>query len=463
VTGTGAGISRRSFLAALAAVGGAGALAGCGGAASAPGTIRYWGIAGEFASTEAEMLAAFAQTDAGRDVTITKSTVPSNGTGDATSVITAVRGGTAPDVWYMDRFSAAQYAALGLLEPIDDMITRNGGDVDEVRSRFVEFAVDELTYDGKLYGVPTECDTRGLYYNKGLLRENGVDPDELDPTNGPPTLQRVLEISDQVTKRNARGDYTQMGLIPWDAEGWGITWALGYGARFFDDASCSVDLVSEPTLKAYEFLYDQARRLDFPRVDAFKATYEPPNHPPAQTSFYGGQQGFIISTNTYQQSMRKYVPDLEFGATYLPLPEAGSKPYTWSGGFALVCPKGSSLSREVWDFMSFYTSAESQAIYVPQTFTQPTNLELVQSRSLPVLQQELSFFVSQQEFTRSRPPIPVGQLWWDSMSAAQENVKLGSRDARAALEAAQARVAPQMQLYCPFTLPPGYGQPTSTG
>jgi multiple sugar transport system substrate-binding protein len=43
------------------------------------------------------------------------------------------------------------------------------------------------------------------------------------------------------------------------------------------------------------------------------------------------------------------------------------------------------------------------------------------------------------------------------MATAQGSVTIGSAKPAEALEAAQARVQPQMDLYCPFTLPRGYG------
>src|ERR1700753_2518246 len=41
--------------------------------------------------------------------------MPSSTAGDATSLITAVRGGSPPDVYMLDRFSVNQQASIGLL------------------------------------------------------------------------------------------------------------------------------------------------------------------------------------------------------------------------------------------------------------------------------------------------------------------------------------------------------------
>jgi len=38
-----------------------------------------------------------------------------------------------------------------------------------------------MTVDGQLYGLPTDCAPRALYYNKTMLKELGLeDPNELE-------------------------------------------------------------------------------------------------------------------------------------------------------------------------------------------------------------------------------------------------------------------------------------------
>lgn len=455
-------IDRRGFLTAAAAstaLAGVGTLAACS-PRSGPGTVRYWGQGGDLSRLENRIIDAFAKTEQGSGVTIRKSFVPSNGTGDATSIITAVRGGTAPDTWFADRYTVAQYASIGLLEPIDDMIAGFGGDVDEIKKQYIGFAIDELTYQGKLYGLPTESDTRALFYNKKLVRDAGLDLDELDPAQNPKplTVDRLRELGDRMTKKNGRGEYTRIGWVPWDGQGGAMSWVTINGAKFFDNSTCEIDLTDSKVEEAEQYIGDEARRLEFSRVDAFKATYEPPNHPPAQTSFFGGHQGIVLQTPSFEFALRKYVPKLDFGVTNPPVFHEGDPPRTWSGGFSLVCPKGSSLSRGTWEFMKYYCGPKGQEIYMPAAFTLPTSLEVLRGTTNPILTKDLKFFTDLYKYSTSRPPLPVIQLWYSALEGAQASILLGSKTVKQALTAAQARVAPQMQLYCPFRLPANYGK-----
>lgn len=451
-------ITRRGFLGAVAATGVAAGLgetlSGCTaatGAARDPKTVRLWGVGGAQRAAQAKIIEEF--TKLHPDIKVIVNTVPTRSDGDATSIITAVRGGTAPDLWYMDRFTGAQYASLGLLEPVTALI-QQGEDADFL-DQWLKFAVNELTYQGEIYGLPMGTGTRVLYYNKQIAKAAGIDLDELDPANGPITTARIDELNQAVNQRDARGNYTRIGLIPWDAQGWAYTWALANKAVFFDDASCSINMTAEPILKAYQYLYDQARKLDYPRVDAFKSTYEPPNHPPSQTAFLSGRQAFQINETTTAASIRKYAPKLDFGYTDLPVFEDGQPKYTWSGGFSLVAPKGSSLSPAVWEFMKFFCGKQGQSIFVPATGVVPTQHDVIGSDDPKIRQ--MSFFLNQLNYSTSRPPFPIGQIWWDAMSQAQDSVTLGSRTAQEALQQAQDRLGSQMKTYCPFKMPEGFG------
>ncbi|SDS91401.1 ABC transporter substrate-binding protein [Microlunatus soli] len=443
-------LSRRGFLAAAGAVGGA-AVAGCSQRTSGPNEVRMWGVGGDSRDAEQKVIDTFQQKNP--TIKVTSQNVPSSGnSGDATSVITAVRGKTAPDLWWMDRFAGAQYAALGLLEPIDDLIEKyeEPGFLDA----WLPFTVNELSYQGKMYGLPTVTDTRGLYYNKTLLRQAGVDPDELDMSNGPITVERLFEIGDKITKTDKIGNFTRMGFVPWQGQGSGYTWSMGLHAQYFDPKTCELTMTSDPIIDAYQLSYDFARKNDYSRIDAFIKSYEPDNAPPGQTAFNGGKLGMVIETSGTAHTISKYAPKLDWGYTHLPVFKAGDDPYTWSGGFSLVMPKGSSRSEAAWEFMKHYAGVPGQTIYCPPTSSLPTQEAVFDIPALKSVRTQLS----QLSYSTSRPPIPVGALWWDAVSQVMSTVKIGSATPRAALERAQDRVDGQMQTYCPFTLPKGYSE-----
>ena len=95
---------------------------------------------------------------------------------EITKLMTAVAAGTGPDVYYLDRFTVAQRARYGVLEPVEDYLVQVGVDIEALKSKFFDFAIKEATYNGKLYALPWDTDARVLYYNKKLFKEAGLDP-----------------------------------------------------------------------------------------------------------------------------------------------------------------------------------------------------------------------------------------------------------------------------------------------
>ena len=96
---------------------------------------------------------------------------------------------------------------------------------EDVLSGYLEFARNEAMFAGTPYALPFDTDARALYYNIDMLEAAGVDVSELDPENGPVSLARVGELAAQVDEKNAQGNYTKMGFIPWFEQGW----HYGYG------------------------------------------------------------------------------------------------------------------------------------------------------------------------------------------------------------------------------------------
>jgi multiple sugar transport system substrate-binding protein len=123
---------------------------------------------------------------------------------DTTTLMTAVRGGTGPDLYLFDRFIVAQRAGDGLLQDLSSL------GADQLMGNYVPFAAAESQFNGKVYCLPFDTDVRALYYNKGLL---GADADKLDPANGPATWDTVAEVANKLNQQDGNGNYTQRQLL----------------------------------------------------------------------------------------------------------------------------------------------------------------------------------------------------------------------------------------------------------
>src|SRR5947209_19735849 len=153
---------------------------------------------------------------------------------DIAKLTTAVRGGTGPDVYELDRFTVAERAAAGVLEDLTPYGAAN------MSGNYLDFAWKEALFKGKPYALPDDTDARVLYYNKDLLQAAGVtDLSALDMSKGAPTIDTIRGMANKVNKK-VNGKYTVVGFAPRLNQEWHYTWGFAYGGSFFDAASCKV-------------------------------------------------------------------------------------------------------------------------------------------------------------------------------------------------------------------------------
>jgi ABC-type glycerol-3-phosphate transport system substrate-binding protein len=410
-----------------------------------PHEVLYWTSMTDPVAMDAQQTIIKVFEQENPDLHVRMVSMPSASAGDATALITAVRGGSPPDVYLLDRFAVNQLASIGLLTNLAPYIAREKSNLAQ---NYLPFAWNETIYQGNPYALPIETDARVLYYNKDLLRQAGIDPDLFDPAHGPITIDTLMALAHKVDKFDARGNYTQMGFIPWAGQGQFATWSLDFGAKYFDAHTCQLTLTEPAILQTYQYFAQWAKELNYAQVDTFLATYQPPNAPPGQAPFLTGHLALSIDGNWITNGLRLYAPTLNYGVASLPVIRKGDQSTTWSGGFALAVPTGAPNAGAGYRFMRFMTGEEGQRIFVHGTGDLPTWASLYHDKQLfahqPALFQQII------PSARSRVPLPVGAQLWDAMTTAQEEVLLGEETPRQALDEAQSRVQPIMQQYCPF-------------
>lgn len=92
------------------------------------------------------------------------------------------------------------------------------------------------------------------------------------------------------------------------------------------------------------------------------------------------------------------------------------------------------------------TGEEGQTILVKEAASLPTLKSLQQRKDL--FAPEYQFFLSLLPVSKSRPPLPVGALYWDKLKEAEETVITNSQAPESALKAVVDEVQPQMDRFC---------------
>lgn len=128
----------------------------------------------------------------------------------------ALLGGQGPDVTYLIPDQIPQYVNLGVLEPLDDVLTP------AEKEDYWPLALKSVTYQGKLYVAPILQSAVPIAYNKKLFKAAGV-------SKPPTTWQELLDIAPKFKEAGLYAtDYTaaleqtlNMSFYPflWQAEG----------------------------------------------------------------------------------------------------------------------------------------------------------------------------------------------------------------------------------------------------
>ena len=88
------------------------------------------------------------------------------------SLILRIRSNTPTDVVYGGQDWLPAWGAAGFIAPLDSVAP--AGAVAELASDIAGFALTDVTYDGKVYGLPYYSDTISFIANKKILDDNGI-------------------------------------------------------------------------------------------------------------------------------------------------------------------------------------------------------------------------------------------------------------------------------------------------
>lgn len=116
--------------------------------------------------------------------------IPRNDSGGGYSdkINASVMSGDLPDVLTVDGPNIAAYASNGMIQPLAEL-------TEEEKDVYLESIIEQGTYDGKLYALGAMESSVGLYYNKEILKEAGV---EIPAAGHPWTHSEFLNILEKV-------------------------------------------------------------------------------------------------------------------------------------------------------------------------------------------------------------------------------------------------------------------------
>lgn len=296
------------------------------------GTFTYWSaFTGDSATWDQTRVDAFNEAYADQNIQVEVQFVPDGAGISNGKLLSAIAGGTAPDVLVTDAPSAAyQYAAEGSFMELDDILAKVGLSVDD----FFPGCKDVIYYNDQAYLIPQDSNVILLYYNPDIAAECGLDVD-----NPPQTLDELNAWMDAMTVIADDGSVERFGLVPWLDSG-DDAWTVSYifGATPYIAETGKLDLTSDAMVNYLTWVQEFAQKYDPTKINNFTSglgAMFSPDHP-----FMTGKVGMTITGNWFSEALRQYAPDVNYRVCPVPVPEGGRAKSSTFGCNVFAVPAG---------------------------------------------------------------------------------------------------------------------------
>jgi multiple sugar transport system substrate-binding protein len=238
-----------------------------------------------------------------------------------------------PDVMFLSPIS--NYAADGVLEPLDSYMEDSGFDREDFWPGLLDFAM----LDGEVYGFPRDIGLEVLYYNKDIFDEVGLDyPDDTW------TWDTLLDAAEQLSVVEASGRVSRYAL---GMEGGKYQlWVGQNNGSILDDmaspASCTLN--SPEAVEAVEFF---AGMMDNDLAMRNAALSQAGGDAAVFTS---GQVAMIIQNASRVPTFN--AADMNYDVAVVPIPEGGQRSAS-AAGAAWTMSSFSDDKDAAWTFLSW--------------------------------------------------------------------------------------------------------------
>jgi multiple sugar transport system substrate-binding protein len=333
------------------------------------------------------------------------------------NVPAAVRSGQGPDVGIMHSDQLGTNAARGVIVPLDDVAQALG----LKESDFAPLVWQAGIYNNQRYGIPLDMHPFGLYYNKAMMEEAGLDP------NSPPQTREDYEAALAEFKSNGvQGSWVSpfpfTGVLQWESL------LFQFGGSLYNEDVTQATFNSDAGVEALTWMVDLVRNGHSPENVAQDAEY---------VAFQNGDNA-LHWNGIWQINAFKEVEDLEWGV--VPVPQIGSEKGVWSGSHNFVImnrtPPDENKQQAARVFINWISQ---QSIEWAKAGQIPARNSVRESEEFQNLEEQ-SQFAKEVPYVHFVPPVPgIGDVQPTTFDQAVNEAVLLKKEPKAALDEAAAR------------------------
>lgn len=275
---------------------------------------------------------------------------------------TAFAGGRPPDVFLVNYRNYGQFAAQGVLSPVQPLL-----DDSEVldEADFAPAALDAFRFDGEeLTCMPQNVSTLEVYYNVDMFEQAGVPL----PREGW-TWDDFLSAAKALTGEGRYGVGTEATIIRVAP----FVWSAGGDVVDDPEDPTTLTLDSGAARRGLDFF------LDLQTVHQVAPPEREEQAQESEARFLAGGLGMYLNS-------RKSVPTLrtikDFRWDVAPMPVApGGVPVTILHGDAYCMSEASPQQDDTWRFIEFANSKQGQTILARSGRTVPSRIDVARSKA----------------------------------------------------------------------------------
>jgi multiple sugar transport system substrate-binding protein len=264
---------------------------------------------------------------------------------DEQQFLSAVASGSPPDLVYVDREIIGTYAARGAIQPLDDCVSSAQIDMGQYRPA----AVQQVTVDGKVYGIPEFYSVRVMMINNKAVRDAGLSPADLDTSD----WSKLAGLARQLT-RTSGGKLQRIGFDPKIPEFLPM-WVRANGGALLSDDGRTAQL-NDP--KVVEALTTTAAIVQanggWNRLKGLRDSFD---FFGAKNQFARDQLGAFPMEDWYLNVLAESSPQVDISVT--PFKDRQGNPLTFATGSAWAIPKGAKNPDAACRFAKTMTEAST--------------------------------------------------------------------------------------------------------
>ncbi len=330
-------------------------------------------------------------------------------------VLTALQSGAAPDIIDVQHGWVNGYAQNGLVIPLDDVL--------QDREDYIPAALDYVTWDGKLWGIPYRIETHAVIYNRGHFTEVGLDPD-----SPPETWAELVDVATKLTKEGRSGFAITGGGEVGNTIFRSLPFIWMNGSSMISDDMTKATVNEPAAVEAVTFYTDFFRKGLSPA-----STLE--NDGTANRRLFIAETVSMYQSGQFDiASIREENPDIDIGVMRIPHPE-GKDTAAILGGWSFVVPSDAQNPDEAKIFLQFLAEAESQGTLTDTFPARKSAMELPRFND-PILQ----VFKEMLPYGR---PVPAEKNWVQISQAyfnGIQSILLGDMEPQEAMDVAAEEI-----------------------